>query len=165
MRAPKTILIAPMFVALAAGLAGCVPERHELAQSIAHPGPAAYQRSLAIQHDPYLLNDVGPEVVGGRPRDYDIPLNEVQRARLGATPPPGVAPIAVPATTAAPAPAPPALPAYAPQPAPAAAPYATAPATITTTPAPPTAAPAAPIYPAAPAPVQPAVPIQPRAPY
>ncbi len=60
------------------------PEAEYLRQSFAHPGPAAYQRAQAVQHDPYLLDDVGPEVVGARPRDYQIPVNEVDRARLAA---------------------------------------------------------------------------------
>ena len=61
-----TIIVALM----ATSLAGCAPEMAGLRQSFAHPGPAAYQRAQAIQHDPYVLNDVGPEVVGGRPREY-----------------------------------------------------------------------------------------------
>jgi hypothetical protein len=165
MQAHKPILFALMIAALAAGITGCLPEREELAQSLAHPGPTAYQRALANQHDPFLLNDVGPEVVGGRPRDFDMPMNEVERARLGRTPPPGVAPIVAPAVTVTPVPAPGAVPAYAPQPGTAPAPYAAAPAPITTSPAALPVAPTAPIYPTAPAPVQPAVPIQPRAPY
>ncbi|MCA9259815.1 MAG: hypothetical protein KDA61_11475 [Planctomycetales bacterium] len=46
-----------------------------------HPGPAPYQRGNAIEFDPYPQNDVGPEIVGGRPREYDKPLDEVRRAR------------------------------------------------------------------------------------
>src|SRR4051812_49780210 len=70
--------------AVAVAASGCGPEVARLRQSIAHPGPAAYQRSQAIQHDPYPLDDVGPEVVGARPREYQRPLNEVERARLAA---------------------------------------------------------------------------------
>jgi hypothetical protein len=47
-----------------------------------HPGPAAYQQAQAIQHDPYPLNDVGPEIVGGRPLAYQQGLTEEERARL-----------------------------------------------------------------------------------
>jgi hypothetical protein len=85
-------------------LAGCAQEVASLRQSIAHPGPAAYQRAQAIQHDPYVLNDVGPEVVGGRPREYMIPVNEVERARQAATPPVGLTPAPVPAVVVGPAP-------------------------------------------------------------
>jgi hypothetical protein len=125
---------------------GCAPEMAGLRQSFAHPGPAAYQRAQAIQHDPYVLNDVGPEVVGGRPREYMIPVNEVDRARLAANRPAGLNPVPPvvlgPATTAAPAyTIPPVGMSVAP-----AAPPAGAP--IVTTPMP--AAPAVPLTPVAP---------------
>jgi hypothetical protein len=94
-------------------VAGCAPEAQRLANTIPHPGPAGYQRAEAIHHDPYLLDDVGPEVVGARPREYQRPLNEVERARLDTIPPPGVAvprsaapPIVAPAYPGAPTPAP-----------------------------------------------------------
>lgn len=45
------------------------------------PGPASYQRYVATQFDPYPQADVGPEVVGGRPRDYAVPPDEVTRSR------------------------------------------------------------------------------------
>ena len=69
---------------------GCAPEARRLANSVAHPGPAAFQRDEAIKHDPYPLDDVGPEIVGARPREYQRPLNEVERARMDALPPAGV---------------------------------------------------------------------------
>ncbi|MEM6331695.1 MAG: hypothetical protein AAF790_15800 [Planctomycetota bacterium] len=47
-----------------------------------HPGPAGPQRSDAILFDPYPLDDVGPDVVGSRPRGYQRPVPEVTRARL-----------------------------------------------------------------------------------
>jgi hypothetical protein len=46
-----------------------------------HPGPAGYQQANAEEFDPYPQNDVGPEILGGRPPDYQIPPNEVTRAR------------------------------------------------------------------------------------
>jgi hypothetical protein len=46
-----------------------------------HPGPAGYQQANAEQYDPYPQNDVGPEIVGGRPLDFQIPPDEVVRAR------------------------------------------------------------------------------------
>lgn len=52
------------------------------AYNYAQPGDARYQRSIATAHDPYPLDDVGPEVVGGRPPGYEKPLPEVERARL-----------------------------------------------------------------------------------
>jgi hypothetical protein len=131
---------------LATSLAGCAPEMASLRQSFAHPGPAAYQRAQAIQHDPYVLNDVGPEVVGGRPREYQIPVNEVERARLAATRPVGLTPVPAPAVFVGPAPG--AVPTYVTAPAPAALPYPPAGAPITT-----------------PAPTAPSFPAQQRAPY
>jgi hypothetical protein len=73
----------------------------------AHPGPEAVQRAQAIQHDPYPLNDVGPEIVGGRPLAYQQSLTEPERARLVppragtlmAVPVPGSAVVAPPVLT------------------------------------------------------------------
>jgi predicted small lipoprotein YifL len=62
---------------LLAGLAGCGMERPRLF----HPGPAAYQQKKAERFDPYADNDIGPEVVGARPRDYQKPIPEPSRAR------------------------------------------------------------------------------------
>jgi len=62
---------------LVAGLAGCGVERPHLF----HPGPAAYQQKKAERFDPYADNDIGPEVVGSRPRDYQKPIPETSRAR------------------------------------------------------------------------------------
>src|SRR4051812_41466814 len=144
--------------AVAVAASGCGPEVARLRQSIAHPGPASYQRGQAIQHDPYLLDDVGPEVVGARPREYQRPLNEVERARLAAPVPPGVQ-AAAPRTIAGP-PTPIAAPPYPLAPAPTATAYPAASAPIVTTPAP-----ATPLYPAAPAPPTVQFQNQPRAPY
>jgi hypothetical protein len=128
-------------------LSGCAPELAGLRQSIAHPGPAAYQRAQAIQHDPYVLNDVGPEVVGGRPREYQIPVNEVERARLAAPRPAGLTPVPAPAVVVGPIPG--AAPIYA------TAPSAAAPAL------PPTGAPIV----TTPVPAAPSYSVQQRAPY
>jgi len=46
-----------------------------------HPGPAPYQQDKAVRFDPYPDNDIGPAMVGVRPRDYDKPLAEPSRAR------------------------------------------------------------------------------------
>ncbi|MEM9354073.1 MAG: hypothetical protein AAGA92_13755 [Planctomycetota bacterium] len=45
------------------------------------PGTAPVQRYNATQFDPYPQNDVGPEIVGGRPIDFQLPPDEVVRAR------------------------------------------------------------------------------------
>lgn len=51
------------------GLGGCLstPNWNQ-------PGTVRTQQYRAMLHDPYADNDIGPEVVGGRPRDYDKPL-------------------------------------------------------------------------------------------
>jgi hypothetical protein len=46
-----------------------------------NPGPARDQQMRAQRFDPYPENDVGPEVVGGRPLGYQKPIPEPSRAR------------------------------------------------------------------------------------
>ncbi len=60
-------------------LGGCSPTVR--LPHLLHPGTAGYQRHNAEQFDPYPQNDVGPEIVGGRPIDYQIPRSEVERTR------------------------------------------------------------------------------------
>ena len=60
-------------------LAGCSPTIRM--PRLLHPGPAGYQQFHATQFDPYPQNDVGPEILGGRPRTYMMPPPEVVRAR------------------------------------------------------------------------------------
>lgn len=71
------------------------------------------QRAEAEAFDPYPLPDLGPEIVGGRPRDYAVPVDPVTRANqynnaraaAAATPIPVGPPLAPPAATyGAPAP-------------------------------------------------------------
>jgi hypothetical protein len=55
------------------------------------PGTAPMQQAQAERSDPYPIPDMGPEVVGGRPREFDKPRDEVRRSReflesLGARP-------------------------------------------------------------------------------
>ena len=89
-----------------AGVAGCTAEaqRYIRFPDFLHPGWAGQQRAEAVEHDPYPLDDVGPEVVGGRPREYQRPVNEVERARMAASPPVAFQPIPVPTFPAAPPP-------------------------------------------------------------
>jgi hypothetical protein len=42
-------------------------------------GTVDRQSARAVYHDPYPLNDIGPEVVGGRPREYAQPMPEATR--------------------------------------------------------------------------------------
>jgi hypothetical protein len=84
--------------------AGCTAEIHRYVRfpDFLSPGWAQQQRAEAIVHDPYALNDVGPEVVGARPREYQQPVTEVERARMNTSPPLALQPIPVPALPAVP---------------------------------------------------------------
>jgi hypothetical protein len=62
-----------------APLGGCSPTIAK--PRLASPGNAPSQRYRAEHFDPYPQNDMAPEIVGGRPPDYMIPPNEVERAR------------------------------------------------------------------------------------
>jgi hypothetical protein len=46
------------------------------------PGTMRQQQLNASVHDPYPEPNAGPEVVGGRPRDYQKPLSEPARNRF-----------------------------------------------------------------------------------
>jgi hypothetical protein len=82
-------------ISCTAGFSGCTAEVHRYIRfpDFMHPGWANQQRRDAIQHDPYPLNDIGPEVVGGRPREYQQPVNEVERAQMFAPRPVAAAPM------------------------------------------------------------------------
>ena len=60
-------------------LGACSPTIHK--PRLLSPGPAWYQRGNAEQYDPYPLNDLGPPIVGGRPREFQKPYDQVRRAR------------------------------------------------------------------------------------
>lgn len=47
-----------------------------------NPGPIFYQQQRSVLFDPYGDNDLGPEVVGGRPRDFQHPRSEAEKAKL-----------------------------------------------------------------------------------
>ncbi len=59
-------------------LAGCAGSRWNFFR----PGTVQQQQLRATVHDPYTDVDAGPEVVGGRPRDYMQPLPEPVRNRI-----------------------------------------------------------------------------------
>jgi len=46
-----------------------------------HPGSAQSQQCQALRYDPYPENDIGPTMVGARPREYQNPPPEASRAR------------------------------------------------------------------------------------
>ena len=62
---------------LIAVLVGCGQTRPLLAP----PGPMRYQQNNANFHDPYPDQDAGPEVDGGRPREFSRPAAEPVRNR------------------------------------------------------------------------------------
>ena len=74
---PLAWFCCPLVLAIAAG---CSP--YTRVPQLYSPGNAATQRFDAVYHDPYPLEDVGPEVVGGRPREYQRAVPEVTRGRL-----------------------------------------------------------------------------------
>lgn len=84
----------PIFVAIVVAGAGCGP--HMRMPRWFDPGNTATQRYEAIYHDPYLLPDVGPEVVGARPRAYQAPVPPVLRAQAGKRRPTVTPPTATP---------------------------------------------------------------------
>jgi hypothetical protein len=45
-------------------------------------GSVDRQKARSVVFDPYPLNDIGPEVVGGRPRGFQQPLAEAKRNEL-----------------------------------------------------------------------------------
>ncbi len=59
-------------------IAACSPTIRR--PQLLHPGPANIQRYNASQFDPYPQTDMGPEIVGGRPPDFLVPVPEVDRA-------------------------------------------------------------------------------------
>ena len=65
-------------IVAAVSLSGC---RGIYVPSFQGPGSADYQRAWAQRYDPYPENQVGPEVLGGRPREFEETRSEPQRAR------------------------------------------------------------------------------------
>ena len=61
---------------LIAGLAGCANRRWGMPGG---QGTIEVQKARATLNDPYPLNDIGPEVVGGRPREFYNPQAEPVR--------------------------------------------------------------------------------------
>ncbi len=45
-------------------------------------GTTDRQKARAVVHDPYALPDIGPEVVGGRPREFMNPQAEPKRQHV-----------------------------------------------------------------------------------
>ncbi|MCA9235730.1 MAG: hypothetical protein KDA44_09670, partial [Planctomycetales bacterium] len=71
----RHFLVALLGVSLLAGCSPTIRYPHLIG-----PGPAPIQRANAEAFDPYPLQDLGPEIVGGRPRDFAVPVDPVRRA-------------------------------------------------------------------------------------
>lgn len=67
-----------LLVLLTGFLAGC-SQRPKAWGFPGAQGTIERQKSRATIHDPYPLNDIGPEVVGGRPREFMWPQAEAVR--------------------------------------------------------------------------------------
>lgn len=71
----KTLLPMLGLLAIAATSSGC---------RLAQPAPpTAYQQQRAQRFDPYPENDSMQPMEGSRPREFDRPLSEPERARWG----------------------------------------------------------------------------------
>jgi hypothetical protein len=69
------ILLATALLASVTGCRGMMPRWFA-------PGDLQTQRYGAVLHDPYPSVDAGPEVVGGRPREFQRPLAEPRSTQL-----------------------------------------------------------------------------------
>lgn len=94
---PRILVRSLALAAALVPLGACSPTIRK--PQLLHPGPAPVQRNNATQFDPYPLPDMGPEIVGGRPIDYLVPVPEVKRANQfrEAHPAPAL-PVLVPST-------------------------------------------------------------------
>ena len=70
-------------LAIILSLSGCASSRPGWGMPWGQ-GTTDRQKARAVIHDPYTLNDIGPEVVGGRPREFMNPQSEAKR--VNATP-------------------------------------------------------------------------------
>jgi hypothetical protein len=75
------MLFLPVFIA-ATGCKGSQLGAHRWGGSVNGQGSVEIQKARAVYFDPYPLNDIGPEVVGGRPRGFMNPLPEAHRNEL-----------------------------------------------------------------------------------
>lgn len=78
MKKRRVLTIGLMVTTSLLGSSGCAGWGH----SWSRPGTIQQQRLRATVHDPYSDQDAGPEVVGGRPRDYQQQLPEPVRNRI-----------------------------------------------------------------------------------
>ncbi len=77
-RSRKKLIRVGLLLASAIGLPACGVTRPNLFS----PGNLDTQRARAVMFDPYSDVDIGPEVVGGRPRQFQRPLPQADRNEL-----------------------------------------------------------------------------------
>jgi hypothetical protein len=68
----------PLFLGLVILVGGCA----QRPRAWGFPGGAGTvdrQKARASVHDPFPLNDIGPDVMGGRPREFAEPRSEASR--------------------------------------------------------------------------------------
>jgi len=71
-------ILAFMVIGLAVAVTGCA----NLSQPrLLSPGSSDYQQARALRFDPYPDATAGPEIVGGRPRAFDVQAAEPVRAQ------------------------------------------------------------------------------------
>ena len=46
------------------------------------PGTIGMQRERAVIHDPFPIDELGPPIMGGRPREFDLPLSEAKNLQV-----------------------------------------------------------------------------------
>jgi len=68
------------------GCKGSPSSNHRWGGSQFGQGSIDRQKNRAVTFDPYPLNDIGPPIVGGRPREHANPLPEAARNELTARP-------------------------------------------------------------------------------
>ncbi len=82
----KIGLLLVVMTAAVLGCKGSPPGSHRWGGSQYGQGSIDRQKTRAVTFDPYPLNDIGPPIVGGRPREYSNPLPEAARNELTARP-------------------------------------------------------------------------------
>lgn len=76
----RTAILGLVSMGIVVSFAGCSPTVSR--PDWFNPGPMIEQKQRAVQYDPYPDQDAGPEVVGGRPLDYERQIPETERSRF-----------------------------------------------------------------------------------
>ncbi len=82
MRLPILTRLSPTRCIVLLALAVAIPACCVTKPNLTSPGTIEQQRFRSVMFDPYSDVDIGPEVVGGRPREFQRPLSQVDRNEL-----------------------------------------------------------------------------------